>query len=107
MSTHRMTRRSFLQTSAVTTGALMASKRLLLEPERIPEAWEFAAPSDTVRFGIIGVYNSLANRRFAPPRTVPFSSPNRHLDRRVCFLGRHRKRLLVFLCALGSSLDFI
>lgn len=55
MSKNRMTRRSFLQTSAATTGALMTSKRILLEPERIPSAWETAAPSDTLRFGIIGV----------------------------------------------------
>jgi predicted dehydrogenase len=55
MSKNRMTRRSFLQTSAVTTGALMSTKRILLEPERIPAAWEMAAPSDTLRFGIIGV----------------------------------------------------
>ena len=50
MSKNRMTRRSFLQTSAATTGALMTSKRLLFEPEPI-----LAAPSDTLRFGIIGV----------------------------------------------------
>ena len=50
MSKNRMTRRSFLQTSAATTGALVTSKRLLLEPEPI-----LAAPSDTLRFGIIGV----------------------------------------------------
>ena len=55
MSKNRMTRRSFLHTSAVTTGALMTTKRILLEPERIPAAWEMAAPSDTLRFGIIGV----------------------------------------------------
>jgi predicted dehydrogenase len=55
MSKNRMTRRSFLHTSAVTTGALMTTKHILLEPERIPAAWEMAAPSDTLRFGIIGV----------------------------------------------------
>jgi predicted dehydrogenase len=55
MSKNRMTRRSFLHTSAVTTGALLATKRILLEPERIPAASEMAAPSDTLRFGIIGV----------------------------------------------------
>lgn len=55
MSKNRMTRRSFLQTSAVTTGALMTTKRIPLEPGRIPAVWEMAAPSDTLRFGIIGV----------------------------------------------------
>src|ERR1700757_2079708 len=55
MSKNRITRRSFLHTTAVTTGALMTTKRILLEPERIPPAWEMAAPSDTLRFAIIGV----------------------------------------------------
>jgi len=55
MSKNTMTRRSFLQASATTTGALMTSRRMLLEPERIPAAWELPAPSDIIRFGIIGV----------------------------------------------------
>ena len=54
MNKNKMTRRSFLQTSAATTGALVTSKRMLLEPQRIPAAWEMA-PSDTIRFGIVGV----------------------------------------------------
>ena len=54
MNKNKMTRRSFLQTSAATTGALMTSKRILLEPQRIPAAGEMA-PSDTIRFGIVGV----------------------------------------------------
>lgn len=55
MSKNQMTRRSFLQTTAGTTGAVMAAKKFVLEPEHIPYAWETVAPSDTVRFGIIGV----------------------------------------------------
>jgi predicted dehydrogenase len=54
MSKNRMTRRAFLQTTAATTGAVMTSKRMLLEPARIPGAWEVPA-GDRVRFGIIGV----------------------------------------------------
>lgn len=55
MSKNQMTRRSFLQTTAGTTGAIMTAKNFALEPEHIPYPWETAAPSDTVRFGIIGV----------------------------------------------------
>jgi predicted dehydrogenase len=54
MSKNRITRRAFLQTTAATTGAVMTSKRMLLEPARIPHAWEVPA-GDRVRFGIIGV----------------------------------------------------
>ena len=56
MSKNRMTRRSFLQSTAGTASAIIATKQFVLEPERIPYAWEAAvAPSDRVRFGIIGV----------------------------------------------------
>jgi predicted dehydrogenase len=55
MGKKEMTRRSFLQASAGTTGAMIAAKQIVLEPERIPYPWEVAAPSDRVRFGIIGV----------------------------------------------------
>jgi predicted dehydrogenase len=55
MSKKEMTRRSFLQATAGTTGAMIAGKQIVLEPERIPYPWEMAAPSDRVRFGIIGV----------------------------------------------------
>jgi len=51
----QISRRSFLQTTAVTTGAMAASKKVLLEPERIPSKWEMTSPSDQIRFGIIGV----------------------------------------------------
>ena len=55
MSKNQITRRSFLQATAATTGAMMASKRFLLEAASIPSKWEMTAPSDRVRFGIIGV----------------------------------------------------
>jgi predicted dehydrogenase len=55
MNKKEMTRRSFLQATAGTTGAMIAAKQIVLEPERIPYPWEMAAPSDRVRFGIIGV----------------------------------------------------
>src|SRR3974390_923162 len=55
MSKKEISRRSFLQTTAATTGAMAVSKRIILEPERIPSKWEMAAPSDQLRFGIIGV----------------------------------------------------
>lgn len=55
MSNNRMTRRSFLQTTAGTTSAMMAAKRIVLQPESIPSAWEMSAASDRIRFGIIGV----------------------------------------------------
>ena len=51
----QISRRSFLQTTAATTGAMAVSKKIVLEPERIPSKWEMAAPSDQIRFGIIGV----------------------------------------------------
>jgi len=49
------TRRQFLQKTAGTAGALAVSRTILLDPETIPSRFEFAAPSDRVRFGIIGV----------------------------------------------------
>ena len=51
----QISRRSFLQTTAATTGAMAVSKKIVLEPERIPSKWEMGAPSDQIRFGIIGV----------------------------------------------------
>jgi predicted dehydrogenase len=54
MSKNPISRRQFLQTSAVTTGALMTTRRIALDPTRIPSSWE-VPPSDRVRFGIIGV----------------------------------------------------
>jgi predicted dehydrogenase len=54
MSKNPISRRQFLQTTAVTTGALMTTRRIALDPARIPSSWE-VPPSDRVRFGIIGV----------------------------------------------------
>ncbi len=55
MSKNQITRRSFLQTTAGTSAAMIASKRILLEPDSIPSRLEMAAPSDRIRFGIIGI----------------------------------------------------
>jgi predicted dehydrogenase len=50
-----MSRRAFLQKSAGTTGAMMAANTILLKPEAIPYSWQGTAPSDKIRFAIIGV----------------------------------------------------
>ena len=55
MSKNQISRRSFLEATAGTTGAMFISKRMLLEAESIPSKLEMTAPSDRVRFGIIGV----------------------------------------------------
>ena len=54
MSKNQMSRRSFLQTTAGASGAMLAAKQFVLQPERIPSSWE-VPPSDRIRFGIIGV----------------------------------------------------
>jgi predicted dehydrogenase len=48
-------RRQFLQRSAGMTGALVASRTILLDAETIPLPTKAVAASDRVRFGIIGV----------------------------------------------------
>lgn len=55
MSKNPISRRSFLQATAGTTGVMIASKRIVLEAESIPSRLEMTAPSDRIRFGIIGV----------------------------------------------------
>ncbi|HEY2458018.1 MAG TPA: Gfo/Idh/MocA family oxidoreductase [Candidatus Acidoferrum sp.] len=50
-----MTRRTFLQASAGTTGALVASRSILLGSAPIPESTKAVPPSDQLRLGIIGV----------------------------------------------------
>jgi predicted dehydrogenase len=55
MSKSEISRRSFLQATASTTGAMVVSKRMLLDAESIPSKLEMTAPSDRIRFGIIGV----------------------------------------------------
>jgi len=54
MSKRQISRRSFLQTSAVTTGAMVAARSIVLEPMKIPSMLE-AAGMERVRFGIIGI----------------------------------------------------
>ena len=48
-------RREFLQTGAMATGGLLATKGIALETEAFAATSKAVAPSDTVRFGIIGV----------------------------------------------------
>jgi predicted dehydrogenase len=55
MSEKFFTRRDFLKTSAGATGAYAAARTILLDPQRIPPPTQAVAPSDRVRFGIIGV----------------------------------------------------
>jgi predicted dehydrogenase len=55
MTKNQMTRRSFLQTTTGTAGAMFAAKQIVLQPERIPYPWEAPAPGDRVRFASIGV----------------------------------------------------
>ncbi|HXM93021.1 MAG TPA: Gfo/Idh/MocA family oxidoreductase [Candidatus Dormibacteraeota bacterium] len=49
-----LTRREFIQRSAGASGAFVATRTVLLDPEYIPLS-QNVAPSDRVRFGIIGV----------------------------------------------------
>ncbi len=48
-------RREFLQRSAAATGAYVAARTMILDPEKIPLPSGAVPPSDRVRFGIIGV----------------------------------------------------
>ena len=48
-------RRQFLQSSAVAAGGLLAAKTLLLDPAPLGAQNKPVAPSDRVRFGIIGI----------------------------------------------------
>ena len=48
-------RREFLQTGAMATGGLLATRGITLETEALAAMSRPIAPSDTVRFGIIGV----------------------------------------------------
>jgi predicted dehydrogenase len=55
MGKQRFSRREFLQSTAGATGALAAAPSIFLKPEHIPSVLERVAPSDTLRFGIIGI----------------------------------------------------
>src|ERR1700686_3550024 len=50
-----LSRRQFLHRTAGAAGALAASPAIFLEPEHIPLPLQSTAPSDRLRFGIIGV----------------------------------------------------
>src|SRR5713101_10199545 len=50
-----LSRRQFLHRTAGAAGALAASPAIFLEPEHIPLPLQSTAPSDRVRFGIIGI----------------------------------------------------
>lgn len=49
------TRRHFLQNTTAAAGALLASKRILLEQPLMAESAQAPAPSDRLRMGIIGI----------------------------------------------------
>src|SRR6202161_4375809 len=48
-------RRQFLQTTAGAAGAALAPRSILLHSEPLSEVSQSAAPSDRLRFGIVGV----------------------------------------------------
>src|SRR5712691_11543359 len=50
-----LSRRQFLHRTAGAAGALAASPAIFLEPEHIPLPMQTVAPSDRLRFGIIGI----------------------------------------------------
>jgi predicted dehydrogenase len=55
MSQSNFSRRKFLKISAAVAGGSVAAKTILLTPEPLEAAQRRVAPSDKVRFGIIGV----------------------------------------------------
>ena len=55
MPKHDFTRREFIGVTAAATGATLAAKTLRLTPQPLQAAQRAVAPSDRVRFGIIGV----------------------------------------------------
>src|SRR5437762_1264981 len=50
-----LSRRQFLHRTAGAAGAIAASSAIFLEPEHIPLPLQSTAPSDRLRFGIIGI----------------------------------------------------
>src|SRR5713226_8879336 len=50
-----LSRRQFLHRTAGAAGALAASPAIFLDPEHIPLPMQTVAPSDRLRFGIIGI----------------------------------------------------
>jgi predicted dehydrogenase len=55
MTKHEFSRREFLGVSAAAAGASLAAKTILLTPEPLHAATRRVAPSDRVRFGMVGV----------------------------------------------------
>jgi predicted dehydrogenase len=55
MTTSNFSRRKFLEVSAAAAGGSVAARTIFLSPELSPESLRAFAPSDTLRFGIIGV----------------------------------------------------
>ena len=55
MKTHKWNRREFLHAGAVTTGALVAAPRMIINASPIPSRFQQVAASDRLRFGVIGV----------------------------------------------------
>ena len=51
----KKTRRQFLQTTTGAAGALLAARTIFLDPEPLWSYQQQVAPSDRVRFGIIGI----------------------------------------------------
>src|SRR5437667_1280223 len=55
MGTNRYSRRNFLGLSATAAGATLAAKTIFLDPEPLWAMPQTVAPSDRVRFGMIGI----------------------------------------------------
>ena len=55
MTKSNFSRREFLEMSAAAAGGSVAARSVLLSPEPLDTATRPAAPSDTIRFGMIGI----------------------------------------------------
>ncbi len=55
MGANRLSRRNFLGLSATAAGASIAAKTILLDPDPLWAIPQAAAPSDRVRFGMVGI----------------------------------------------------
>ena len=83
MSKKSFSRREFLKSTAGTAGVLAAAPSIFLKPEYIPSRFERVAPSDTVRFGIIGI-GMQGSGLLTAPSNCPVSSAWR---RAICTMG--------------------
>ena len=52
---NNLTRRKFLQTGAMATGGMLASRAIQLNAQPYSSSTKPVAPSDKLRFGIIGI----------------------------------------------------